>query len=163
MEFLNVFKKKETLPNIPDDKMVAVCDGEMIPAKDIKDEMFSKEALGKTVGFIPSSGEIVAPCNGVLEVMFPTGHAFAIRMKDGTGVLVHVGINTVDLDGNGFDVHVKQGSQVKAGQKIVDVDLNAVKKAGYDPTTMLIITEGVDNKEYSFSSFGQKTKAEVVL
>ena len=163
MGFLNVFKKKETLPSIPDDAMVAVCDGEMIPAKDINDEMFSKEALGKTVGFIPNSGEIVAPCNGVLEVMFPTGHAFAIRMKDGTGVLVHVGINTVDLDGNGFDVHVKQGSQVKAGQKIVDVDLNAVKKAGYDPTTMLIITEGVDNKEYSFSSFGQKTKAEVVL
>ena len=163
MGFLNMFKKKETLPNIPDDKMVSVCDGEMIPAKDIKDEMFSKEVLGKTVGFIPISKEIVAPCNGVLEVMFSTGHAFAIRMKDGTGVLVHVGINTVDLDGKGFNVHVKQGSHVKAGQKIVDVDLEMVKEAGYDPKTMLIITEGVDNKEYSFSSFGQKTKAEVVL
>lgn len=163
MGFLNMFKKKEMIPNIPDDKIVAVCDGEMIPAKDIKDEMFSKEALGKTVGFIPNSGEIVAPCNGVLEVMFPTGHAFAIRMKDGTGVLIHVGINTVDLDGNGFNVHVKQGSQVKAGQKIVDVDLEAIMRAGYDTTTMLIITEGVDNKEYSFGSFGQKIKAEVLL
>ena len=78
-------------------------------------------------------------------------------------MLVHIGINTVDLDGNGFDVHVKQGSQVKAGQKIVDVDLDTVKKSGYDPTTMLIITESVDNKDYSFSSFGQKTKAEVIL
>ena len=83
-----MFKKQEILPDIPDDKMVAVCNGKMIPAEDINDEMFSKEVLGKTVGFIPSSGEIVAPCNGVLEVMFPTGHAFAIRMKDGTGVLV---------------------------------------------------------------------------
>lgn len=163
MGFLNMFKKQEILPDIPDDKMVAVCNGKMIPAEDINDEMFSKEALGKTVGFIPSSGEIVAPCNGVLEVMFPTGHAFAIRMKDGTGVLVHIGINTVDLDGSGFDVYVKQGARVKAGQKIVDVDLGVLKKAGYDPTTMLIITEGVDDKEYFFSSFGQKKKAEVVL
>ena len=163
MGFLNVFKKKETLPNIPDENIVAVCDGEMIPAEDIKDEMFSKEMLGKTAGFIPSSGEIFAPCNGVLEVMFPTGHAFAIRMKDGTGVLVHIGINTVDLDGNGFDVHVKQGSQVKAGQKIVDVNLDIVRKAGYDPTTMLIITEPAENKEYSFSSYGQIKKMEIIL
>lgn len=163
MGFLNIFKKKEVLPVIPDENIVAVCDGEMIPAKDINDAMFSKEALGKTIGFLPASGEIVAPCNGVLEVMFPTGHAFAIRMKDGTGVLVHIGINTVDLDGKGFEVYAKQGSQVKAGQKIVDVDLDVVKDAGYDPTTMLIITEKVDGKDYSFSSFGFKKKMEIIL
>ena len=92
-------------------------------------------------------------------MLFRSGHAFAIRMKDGTGVLVHVGINTVDMEGNGFDVYVKQGSQVNAGQKIVDINLDAVKRAGYDPTTMLIITEGVENKEYSFSSFGKKNKS----
>ena len=163
MGLMDLFKKKETLPNVSDDNLVAVCSGEMIEAKNIKDEMFSKEMLGKTIGFIPTSNEIVAPCNGTLEVMFPTGHAFAIRMKDGTGVLVHVGINTVDLDGKGFKTFVSQGSQVKAGQKILNVDFDVVKSAGYDITTMVVISEPVNDKEYLFCPFGKKEKSEIIL
>ena len=125
--------------------------------------MFSIVLLGKTIGFIPTSNEIVAPCNGTLEVMFPTGHAFAIRMKDGTGELVHVGINTIDLDGKGIKTFVSQGSQVKAGQKILNVDFDAVKSAGYDITTMVVISEPVNDKEYLFCPFGKKEKSEIIL
>ena len=94
--------------------------------------------------------------------MFPTGHAFAIRMQDGTGVLVHIGINTVDLQGHGFKVLAKQGAKVQAGQKIVEADLAAIQAAGYSMTTMLIITEPTKD-EYVFSSFGLKEKAEIIL
>lgn len=155
--------KKENLPNVSDDNLVAVCDGEMIEAKRINDPMFSKEVLGQTVGFVPTTSTFVAPCNGTLEVMFSTGHAYAIRMNDGTGVLVHVGINTVDLNGKGFNVLVSQGTHVKAGQKIVNVDLDTVKKAGYDVTTMLVITEPQKNRTYSFKPYGKKQRAEVIL
>lgn len=163
MGLFDMFNKKEKLPNASDKNIVAICNGEMIEPQKIEDKIFARETMGKTVGFIPNSNEIVSPCNGILEVMFATGHAFAIRMKDGTGVLVHVGINTVDLNGKGFKVLVKQGSKVKAGQKILDIDLDVIRKAGYNTTTMLIITEPVDGNEYKFSPFGQKEKSEIIL
>lgn len=163
MGLLDLFKKRESLPDIPDNNIVAVCDGQMVEAKDINDPMFAKEMLGQTIAFHPTSHDIVAPCNGTLEVLFPTGHAFAIRMKDGTGVLVHVGINTVDLGGEGFKVFAKQGTQVKAGQKIINIDLDFVQKSGYDTTTMLIITEPVNDKKYVFKDYGPKEKTEIIL
>lgn len=163
MGLFNRFLKKEDLPDVSDKNIVAICDGEMIEPSRIEDKMFAKETLGKTIGFIPTSGEIVAPCNGTLEVMFPTGHAFAIRMNDGTGVLVHIGINTVDLNGKGFQVFAKQGSKVKAGEKILDVDLDVIKESGCLTTSMLIITEPVTDNDYKFSPFGYKKKCELIL
>ncbi len=157
------FSKKESLPNVSDKNLISICNGEMIEPKKINDKVFANELMGKTVGFIPTSNEIYSPCEGVLEVMFPTGHAFAIRMKDGTGILVHVGINTVDLNGKGFKVLAKQGSKVKAGQKLLEVDFDSIKKAGYDITTMLIISEPIENVEYHFSEFGLKEKFEIIL
>ncbi|MCD8028211.1 MAG: PTS glucose transporter subunit IIA [Erysipelotrichaceae bacterium] len=157
------FNKQESLPNVSDKNLISICNGEMIEPQRIADKIFAGEVMGKTVGFIPSSNEIFSPCDGTLEVMFPTGHAFAIRMKDGTGILVHVGINTVDLNGKGFKILAKQGSKVKAGQKLLDVDFDFIKKEGYDPTIMLIITEPVENVEYNFSEFGPKEKYEIIL
>lgn len=161
MGIFEIFKKK--LPEVADDKIVSVCKGKMIEASQIEDKVFAQELMGKTVGFIPEDEHIVAPCNGTLEVLFPTGHAFAIRRKDGTGILVHIGINTVDLNGKGFKVFAKQGDVVKAGQKIVDIDLEVIKNAGFSSTTMLIITEPVDNVEYNFTDFKEKEEAEILL
>ena len=133
--------KKEEIPQHADNEIVAVVNGEMIPADQIKDEVFAKEMIGHTIGFIPSDGDIVAPANGQLEVMYPTGHAFAVRMKDGCGLLVHIGIDTVNMKGNGFSILAKQGDTVRAGQPIVKVNLSKVKEAGYSDTVMLIVTE----------------------
>lgn len=160
MGIFEIFKKK--LPDVADDKIVSVCKGKMIKASQIDDKVFAQEIMGKTVGFIPDDEHIVAPCNGTLEVLFPTGHAFAIRRKDGTGILVHIGINTVDLNGKGFKVFAKQGDVVKAGQKIVDIDLEVIKNAGFSSTTMLIITEPVENAAYNFTNYGDKEKAEII-
>ena len=79
--------------------------------------------------------------------MYPTGHAFAVRGNNGIGILVHVGINTVNLKGKGFKVHAKQGASVKAGQKLLTIQTDQIKEAGYDLTTMLIITEQVKEGE----------------
>lgn len=163
MGLLDIFNRKQSNSNISDNNIVSICDGEMIEPNKIEDKAFSEEIMGKTIGFIPTSNEIVSPCNGTLEVMFETGHAFVIRMKDGTGILVHIGINTVDLNGKGFKVLVEQGSKVKAGQKILDVDFDFIKESGYLTTTMLIITEPVENKEYNFYPFGLKKKMEIIL
>lgn len=163
MSLLDIFNRKISNSVISNNNIVSICDGEMIEANKIEDEVFAKEIMGKTIGFIPTSNEIVSPCNGTLEVMFTTGHAFVIRMEDGTGILVHVGINTVDLNGKGFKILAKQGAKVKAGQKILDVDFELIKKNGYSITTMLIITEPAENLEYNFYPFGLKKKMEIIL
>lgn len=85
--------------------------------------MFAQEIMGQTIGFVPKNGLIVSPANGTLEVVFQTGHAFGVRMQDGTGLLVHIGINTVDMNGKGFKIFARQGDTVKAGQPIIFVDL----------------------------------------
>lgn len=161
MGIFEIFKKK--LPEVANDRIVSVCKGKMIQALQIDDIAFAHELMGKTIGFIPEDEQIVAPCNGKLEVLFPTGHAFAIRRKDGTGILVHIGINTVELNGKGFTLFAKQGDEVKAGQKIVEIDLEVIKNAGLSATTMLIITEPADNIDYNFTNYGDKEKAEIIL
>lgn len=163
MGLLNIFKRQEKLPQIDDKNIVAICNGEMIEPSKIEDKMFAQELMGKTVGFIPKSKEILSPCNGILEVLFPTGHAFAVRRRDGTGVLVHIGINTVDLNGKGFKSFVKQGSFVKAGEKIVEVDFDEITNAGLSSTTMVIISEPVEGINYDFKSYGYKEKIEIIL
>lgn len=126
----------------------------MISPKEINDPMFAEEMMGQTIGFILSDGEVVAPATRRLEVLFPTGHAFALRMNDGTRLLIHIGIDTVNLKGKGFKVLKKQGDRVKAGEIVVKVDLDTVKQAGYDATTMLIVTEPIhDGEKNNFIGF----------
>ena len=89
-------------------------------------------------------------------MIFPTAHAFGLRMKDGTGLLVHIGIDTVKLNGKGFTLLKKQGDTVKAGEPVVRVDLDAVKGAGYSTQTVVIITEPVrEDEAMSFVEFGK--------
>ena len=145
-----------------DTDFVAMADAIIIPINQVRDEMFSKEILGQTIAFKLKSNIIVATCNGVLEVMYPTGHAFAIRMKDGTGVLVHVGINTVNLNGKGFKVCAKQGQYVSAGQKIVEINRDFIKESGYDSSTMLIITETPSDSKISFVPPGDVNQGQII-
>lgn len=95
--------------------------------------------------------------NGILEVLYPTGHAFAIRSNDGHGILVHIGINTVELKGKGFKTKLKQGDKVKAGDVIVEVDIEEVRKAGYDPIVLIINTEGEEIAYQDFTDIKQGT------
>ncbi|GEL15117.1 glucose PTS transporter subunit IIA [Pediococcus cellicola] len=124
----------------PDNAIVAVSDGIVEPLKEVKDEAFASGALGKGVAFKLESNFICSPANGEITAMFPTGHAFGITTKEGIEILVHIGINTVNLKGEGFDVLVHQGDKVRAGEPIVRVDRKLIEGKGYDLTTMLILT-----------------------
>ncbi len=149
------------LGNHEDNNVVAVCSGKHVKNGDIADKTFADELLGKTIAIEPSDGEIVSPISGTIEVLFPTKHAFAVRSKDGTGYLVHVGIDTVNLNGEGFTSFKNQGDKVKAGETVLKVDLNKVKEK-CPVTTMLIVSEPVDNKTYDFIDFETIEKGQVI-
>ena len=96
---------------------------------------------------IPESGNIVSPVNGTVTVLFDTGHAIGITSEDGMDLLIHVGINTVELKGAPFTAHVSQGDTVKAGQLLLTADLEQIRQAGYDTTTPVIITNSDHYKQ----------------
>lgn len=130
-----------THKNYSDDSFVAICDGTLEPLSQVNDKAFSSGALGSGVAFKLSGNYICSPANGTLSALFPTGHAFGITTEDGEELLVHIGINTVDLKGEGFNVLAQQGDEVKAGQPIIEVDRNYIESQGYDLTTMLVFTD----------------------
>ena len=146
MQFFNkLFNFKSLVSN---DDIVSVCDGEIISLDQIEDETFKKQEIGLTFAIEPCSGDICSPVNGTIDFVFPTKHAFGVTMKDGTKILVHIGLNTVELNGEYFVVYKKEGDEVYAGEKIVDVDLDSLIKASYKPTTMIIIVENPSCKKY---------------
>ncbi|HEY8663071.1 MAG TPA: glucose PTS transporter subunit IIA [Propionibacteriaceae bacterium] len=114
--------------------------GKVISLDDVPDKVFASRALGEGVGIVPTDGTIVAPVSGVLATVAATGHAYGIKTDDGVEVLVHVGIDTVRLKGEGFTVLVTKGERVTRGEVLGTVDLEVVKAAGYDPTTMVVVT-----------------------
>lgn len=116
--------------------------GKIIDLSNVNDEMFASKALGDGFAIELTDGKIVAPFNGKVITAFPTGHAFGILDDSGREVLIHIGIDTVELNGEGFDVKVNQDDHVKQGDVLVEVDLAKLKEANKDNTTMIIFTSG---------------------
>lgn len=141
---------KETYP---DTAIVAPAQGELEDLSQVNDDAFASKALGDGVAVKLNGDFICAPANGKITALFPTGHAFGITTNEGVEILVHIGINTVNLQGKGFDVLVHQGDKVRAGQPIVRVDRKDIEKEGYDLTTMLIITNP-NNKDIKLETTG---------
>ena len=152
----NLFKKKEE-----SFKIVACVDGILQNIEDVNDVVFSQKMMGDGFSIIPISNTVVAPISGNIEFAFPTGHAFGIKSNDGVEVLIHVGIDTVNLNGQGFKTLVKQGNKIKAGQPLVKMDLDLIKQNGYDPTIMVIFTSGY-NKPIQLD-YGKNVKANQIL
>ena len=130
------FKKSKVDTN----KVYAPAVGDYIALEDVKDAVFSKKIMGDGFAIEPKSGVITAPISGELVSVFPTKHAYGIKTEDGKEILIHIGIDTVNLGGTGFDVKVKQGQRVKTGDVLAIVDLEAIKQSGYPITTMVIVT-----------------------
>lgn len=114
--------------------------GTALPLAEVQDKVFASQAMGKGIGIVPSNGTIVAPVAGRIVVAMKSGHAFGLKTDAGVEVLVHVGIDTVQLKGQGFASRVAKGDVVKKGDVLCEVDLAAVRAAGYDPTTVMIVT-----------------------
>ncbi len=130
--------------------------------KDVPDEAFSEKLLGDGAAVLPDAGIIYAPVSGEVVDITDTKHAFCITAEDGTDILLHVGINTVNLKGEGFTVFVKVGDKVKAGEKLAEVDLALLKKHGLSFDTPVLLTEP-EHYEILHVSTGKMVGAEDVL
>lgn len=114
--------------------------GKVIPLKEVKDDAFAMEILGKGIAILPTEGIVVAPIAGTITTLFPSLHAIGITSTDGIEILIHVGINTVQLDGEGFEAFIKQGDAVEKGQKLLAFDIALIEKAGFSTETPIVIT-----------------------
>lgn len=118
--------------------------GKVLPLTEVEDEAFSGELLGKGIAIVPQNGEIVAPCSGTVITLFPTKHAIGIVSDNGAEVLIHLGLNTVQLEGKHFTAHIQAGDKVVKGQLLVSCDLEEIEKAGYSMVSPVIITNTSD-------------------
>ena len=116
--------------------------GRILPVSQSADEMFASRALGDGMAVDPADGLVCAPCDGTVTMIFPTGHAMGIASDSGFEVLIHAGIDTVKLNGEGFEVFVEQGQHVKKGDRLLRMDLDFIRSKGLNPQTMMIFTEG---------------------
>ena len=125
-------------------EIAAPLSGTVKPLGECSDEAFSTEVLGKGVVILPENGIVMAPFDGVVENLFSTRHAIALTDKTGCNVLIHIGMNTVRLDGEGFKAFVKQGDTVKKGDKLLEVDINSIHEKGYSLETPVLVTNADD-------------------
>jgi PTS system beta-glucosides-specific IIC component len=118
--------------------------GNVIALSDVKDEAFSSGAMGQGLGIEPTEGKVYAPIDGEITTFFPTGHAIGITSDNGIEILIHVGMDTVELNGKGFTPKKKQGDRVTKGELMLEFDMNLIKEAGYSTVTPMIITNSED-------------------
>lgn len=114
--------------------------GKIVPLSEVKDEAFAGGALGKGVAVLPYEGKVVSPVDGVLTTLFPTGHAIGITSDSGAEILIHIGMDTVQLEGKHFNAKVKQGEKIKKGQLLLEFDVEAIKNEGFEVITPVIVT-----------------------
>lgn len=137
-----------------DVEIKAPVNGKAIDLSEVKDEVFAGGALGKGVAIIPEDGRICAPCDGVVSLVYPTGHAIGIQSENGAELLIHIGMDTVTLEGKCFDIKVKQGQAVKAGELLIEADLEGIRSAGLDITTPIVVTNVDDYVDITAENMG---------
>lgn len=131
--FQNLFGKDDGI------RVVSPAAGELVSIKEVSDPTFSEEILGRGVALIPTDGRFCAPADGTVTTIFPTGHAAAVTTEDGVEVLIHIGLDTVKLDGKHFNIIASEGQKVKAGDLLIEADLEQISAEGYDIITPIII------------------------
>lgn len=143
---------EETVAEVKEETLGSPVNGKVVPLSEVSDDTFASEMLGATVAVEPSDGRILAPCDGEVINIFETGHAVCLTTQAGGELLIHVGVDTVKMEGKGFIKKVSDGAKVHAGDVLIEADLDAIKAAGYPATTMFILTNA--------DQFGRVEKAE---
>jgi PTS system glucose-specific IIA component len=151
--FGKLFGKKEKT-----ETLVAPLTGKIVSIDQVPDPVFSQKMMGDGVAIEPSEGVVVAPVDGEIIQVFPTKHAVGLRSKAGLEILIHIGLETVNMNGEGFEAHVQAGDRVKAGDRLITFDLELVKEKAKSTMTPIIITNGdfVDHLEKVENVMGQK-------
>ena len=159
--------QEETTGNIPatlqNETLVTPIVGDVVALADVNDPVFSSGAMGQGIAVKPSQGVVYAPADAEVSIAFPTGHAFGLKTTDGAEVLIHVGIDTVSMDGEGFEAKVAQGDKVKAGDVLGTFDSNKIAAAGLDDTTMVIVTNTADYASVAPVATGSVAKGDAVI
>jgi PTS system beta-glucosides-specific IIC component len=141
--------------------IAAPVSGIIIPLSAVRDEIFSKEVLGKGMAIVPADGRVYAPCSGTVVTAYP--HAVGLITESGAEAFVHLGLDTVKLENKYFDLKVKAGDKVKIGDLLIEADIDSIKKEGYDVTTMVLITNTSDYANVLLTSEGDTKAGDAVL
>lgn len=136
--------------------------GDIIPLKDVEDEVFASGVAGQGFAIRPSEGIVKAPCDGSVTVVFPSKHAIGLTSENGVEILIHIGLNTVMMAGEGFEVLVSQGDQIKEGQPMLRFDPEFIYKKGYSLTSPILVTNADDYKEISIAVSGKVQAGELI-
>ena len=145
----NVQQKEESIADVHE--LCAILSGQVISIEEVEDDVFSQKIMGDGIAFEPSDEIVVAPCDATISVvMDDSKHACGMTLSNGMEILIHIGINTVHMNGDGFEAFVKAGDKVKRGQPLIQFSKEKIAKSGYSDTTMLIVTEMGNAKELQF-------------
>ena len=156
--------KEEVAPAaLQNETLVTPIVGDVVALADVNDPVFSSGAMGQGIAVKPSQGVVYAPADAEVSIAFPTGHAFGLKTTDGAEVLIHVGIDTVTMNGEGFEAKVAQGDKVKAGDVLGTFDSNKIAAAGLDDTTMVIVTNTADYASVAPVATGSVAKGDAVI
>lgn len=128
-------------------EMKSPIDGDVKDITETPDAVFSAKMMGDGFYIQPTASQVYAPCDAVVEMIFPTKHAIGLRLKDNTAILLHFGLDTVQLEGKGFTLHVEQGQKVKEGSLLLEADLEYIRAHATDDGLIMIFTEGMDDKQ----------------
>ncbi|SFB16545.1 PTS system sucrose-specific IIA component, Glc family /PTS system sucrose-specific IIB component, Glc family /PTS system sucrose-specific IIC component, Glc family [Acetitomaculum ruminis DSM 5522] len=137
--------------------------GRVIPLEDVPDQTFAQKTLGDGMAIIPGEGKVVSPVDGVVETLFETKHAIGITTDNDVEILIHIGLNTVELNGQYFESHVSEGDKVKKGQLLISFDMNKIKDAGYNTVTPIIITNIEDFEGIEKETSGNKDTTDKLM
>lgn len=147
---INMFFKKKKVKTL-----LAVASGEVIKIDEVKDPVFSQKMMGNGFAIKTCSDRFYAPANGTINVLFPTYHAYGMTLEDGCEILVHIGLETVNENGQGFTSNVKVGDVVQSGSEIIKIDRNYLENKGYDLTTIIIFINSNSYQEFD-AKVGEK-------
>ncbi|MFD1040455.1 PTS glucose transporter subunit IIA [Virgibacillus byunsanensis] len=155
----NMFKKSN-----PKSEIYAPVNGKIVPIEDVPDPVFSQKMMGEGIAIIPSEGKAYAPVDGEVIQIPDTKHAIGIRADDGSEILIHIGLETVSLDGQGFNVLVNTGDTVSVGQPLMEFDLDYIKNHASDIITPIVITNSKDtDKNYTMTDEKEGKIGETVI
>lgn len=159
MVFFDWFKKKEEGLELK-----AYVSGEVIPMSEVADEVFASGALGKGLAIVPENGELTAPCAGEITMLMDgSGHAVGMKAENGAELLIHVGLDTVTMNGEGFQVLVKEGQKVEAGELLLTFDRERILSKGLDTTCVLVNTNPDDFPSASYITGMHAVQKETVI
>lgn len=143
--FKNLFKKNQS--NSEESKFILPLEGKLLPIEEVPDPVFSQKMMGDGAAIDPTDGTLISPVDGQVVNIFPTKHAISLMDNNGREILIHVGLDTVTLKGEGFTSHVEDGQKVKQGQKLMDIDFEAIKDKVPSIITPIIFTNLKENEK----------------